>query len=407
MLRLARLLLTTASVVAMAGAAEAATERVALIIGNGAYQTESPLANPPNDAADVAALLRALGFEVIEGRDLSKRDLERKLKEFRAKLEEIQPAADFDPDTSPPVALFYYSGHGIQVAGRNFVIPVDAKIDKPADVDFETVDMDAILRAMQGDAWASVVVLDACRDNPFARSLARSLKGATRGGESAFQGLAEMCAQNGSFVIYATDPGNVALDGNGRNSPFTSAFLKNAPKPGIDLSRMMISIRYDVMRATGDKQNPRDTSSLMRPVFLGGAPAPARIQQASLPADPMVREGASAPRVLPIEPKPQQPAPAPAPKAQPQQPDAKPQAAPSRRSIPTAPASSATGWRAIRKIRCATRITASSASSITRRRFRPARRRARPTRRICATPTSSGARLSSPSATTRRRSCSP
>jgi uncharacterized caspase-like protein len=253
MLRLARLLLTTASVVAMAGAAEAATERVALIIGNGAYQSESPLANPSNDAADVAALLRNLGFEVIEGRDLSKRDLERKLKEFRAKLEEIQPAADFDPDTSPPVALFYYSGHGIQVAGRNFVIPVDAKIDKPADVDFETVDMDAILRAMQGDAWASVIVLDACRDNPFARSLARSLKGATRGGESAFQGLAEMRAQNGSFIIYATDPGNVALDGTGRNSPFTSAFLKNAPKPGVDLSRMMISIRC---RTFARRRNP-------------------------------------------------------------------------------------------------------------------------------------------------------
>jgi|GEM_PF-1021933 len=316
MFKRARSLLMSVSLLALSTAAFAANDKVALIVGNGAYQNQSPLANPTNDAEDVAALLRSLGFTVIEGRDLSKRDLERKLKEFRQKLEEMNTAVGDDPEASPPVALFYYSGHGIQVSGRNFVVPVDAKIDKQGDVDFEAVDMEAILRAMAGSEWASIVVLDACRDNPYARSLARSMKGgATRGGESAFAGLAEMKAQNGSFIIYATDPGNVALDGDGRNSPFTTAFLKNAPKPGIDLSRMMIHIRYDVMRATGDKQNPRDTSSLMRPVFLGGAPAPL-VQNAALQSDGP-RLGATTrpapPRDLapnPIQPRaPAQPAP--------------------------------------------------------------------------------------------------
>ena len=294
MLKHLRTLLMSASVVALATAA-AAKDRVALIVGNGAYQNQAPLANPTNDAEDVASLLRSLGFEVIEGRDLNKRDLERKLKEFRQKLEDMETTGNDDPDSSPPVALFYYSGHGLQVAGRNFVIPVDAKIEKQSDADFEGVDMEAILRAMSGSGWASVIVLDACRDNPYARSLARSMKGgATRGGESAFAGLAEMKAQNGSFIIYATDPGNVALDGDGRNSPFTTAFLKNAPRPGIDLSRMMIHIRYDVMRATGDKQNPRDASSLMRPVYLGAPPAPL-VQQAALQTD-APRIGNPAPR---------------------------------------------------------------------------------------------------------------
>ncbi|MCE1238080.1 MAG: caspase family protein [Hyphomicrobiales bacterium] len=247
-----------------------AADRVALVIGNSAYRTQTRLPNPVNDAADVGAMFRRLGFEVVEGLDLDGAGLKEKLKEFRDRLE------------GGSLAVFYYSGHGMQVDGHNYLIPVDARIEKPDDVRLETVDVDLVMQLMRADDRVTMVVLDACRDNPFARSLRRSLKGATRAAESAYGGLAEIRSSVGSMIVYATDPGNVALDGDGRNSPFTEAFLKNAPTPGVEISRVIKRVRLDVVQATGSKQVPWDSSTLVNDLYLAGD-APGEAKVASLP----------------------------------------------------------------------------------------------------------------------------
>ncbi len=242
-----------------------AADRVALVIGNAAYQTEKPLTNPVNDAADVSVLLRKLGFEVIEATDLDKRNIERKTREFRDKLQ------------SSSMALLFYAGHGIQVEGRNYVLPIDARIEKASDVPLEAVDLDTIMQQMRGpdpvtgEERIKIVILDACRDNPYARTVSRSLGGGTRAAQGAFEGLAEIKSSGNSIIIYATDPGNVASDGTGRNSPFTEALLKHAARPGLDISLMVRAVRVDVTRATQHKQSPWDTSSLTHEaVYLAG-----------------------------------------------------------------------------------------------------------------------------------------
>lgn len=266
MRRVLRNALLAATLLAGTAGAEAA-DRVALVIGNSAYKAQSPLANPVNDAADVGAMFRRLGFDVVEGTDLDGAGLKAKLKEFRDRLD------------GGSLALFYYSGHGVQIEGRNYLVPIDAKIDKPDDVKLETVDMDLVLQMMRAEDRVSVVVLDACRNSPFARSLKRANKGgATRAAESAYGGLAEIKSSVGSVIVYATDPGNVALDGEGRNSPFTEAFLKNAPQPGLEISRMIKRVRLDVVQSTGSRQVPWDSSTLVNDVYLaGGAPEETRV----------------------------------------------------------------------------------------------------------------------------------
>ena len=272
MRRFLRSALFAGSVLAGLPAAQA-TERVALVIGNSAYKSQNVLANPVNDAADVSAMFRRLGFDVVEGLDLDGAGLKAKLKEFRDRLGEGS------------LAVFYYSGHGMQVDGRNYLVPTDAKIDKPEDVRLETVDLDLVLQLMRGDNRVSVVVLDACRDSPFARSLRRAAKGgATRAAESAYGGLAEVRSAIGSYVIYATDPGNVALDGDGRNSPFTEAFLKVAPQPGVAISTMTMRIRDAVVQATGARQLPWSVSTLVNDVYLAGG-GPEGVQLAAYTPD--------------------------------------------------------------------------------------------------------------------------
>src|SRR6185436_2507089 len=140
--------------------ADAQTERrVALVIGNGTYEEAGTLTNPVNDASDIAARLKGLGFEVIEGNDLGKRELERKIGEFSDALE------------GAGAGLFYYAGHGLQVDGRNFIVPVDARLDVPAKLRLEAVQIDDVLDIMEQQTKTSLVFLDACRNNPFARSL--------------------------------------------------------------------------------------------------------------------------------------------------------------------------------------------------------------------------------------------
>lgn len=286
MLRLFRKLMISASLLALTTAAEAAG-RVAFVVGNSAYETQGKLTNPGNDAEDIAVLLKKLGFEVIEGRDLNRKDFNRRKLDFVEMLEDMLAKAE--PGDEPPMALFYYSGHGMQVDGINYIVPVDAKIEKPGDERRTAITLDSVIKDINGDdqngkdqdrkGLISVVILDACRDNPFARQLARSM-GLTRAAEQPAGGLAQINVAGGSLIVYATDPGKVAQDGDGRNSPFTSAFLHHAPTPGIEIMHLMTRVRADVLNATRS-QRPWASTSLTDQIFLAGR-GEASLHQASL-----------------------------------------------------------------------------------------------------------------------------
>jgi len=163
------------------------------------------------------------------------------------------------------MALFYYAGHGLQVAGRNYLVPTDAKLERPGDLSFETIDVGQVLAQMDTEKRVNLIILDACRDNPLARSLARSL--GTRS-IAVGQGLATVQSAIGTMIVYATQPDNVALDGQGRNSPFTGALLKHLATPGLEIRTMMTRVRADVVAATNERQVPWDSSSLIGEVVL-------------------------------------------------------------------------------------------------------------------------------------------
>lgn len=222
--------------------------RLALVIGNGAYDRVPSLRNPSNDARQLVVVLRELGFRVIEGYDLGSTDLRGKIAEFGSAL----------PGTE--VALFYYAGHGLQVGGRNYLVPVDAKLERPSSIDTEAVDVGAVLSDMEAEKRVSLVFLDACRDNPFSRNLARSF-GSSRS-TAVGQGLAQINGGIGTLITFATSPDTVALDGDGTNSPFTEALLKHIRTPNLEIRSMLTRVRADVIKATRERQVPWDHSSL-------------------------------------------------------------------------------------------------------------------------------------------------
>lgn len=243
----------------------AAEKRVALVIGNSAYANAPALKNPRNDAEDFALAMRRLGFDVIAGYDLDQKAMGEKVRDFARALE----TAD--------VALFFYAGHGLQSNGQNYLVPVSATLQKESDLDFETVSLDLVMKQMQRSARVSLVFLDACRDNP----LTRSLRGGSRS-TAVGQGLARISDAAGTLIAFSTQPGNVALDGSGRNSPFTKALLENLEKPNTTIGDVMIDVRRSVMAATGERQVPWENSALtgkfyFRPPAEGAvadAPAP-------------------------------------------------------------------------------------------------------------------------------------
>ncbi len=224
-----------------------AQKRVALVIGNSSYQNATELKNPKNDAADMAAALSALGFQVISGTDLDKPGMDRLIRNFAVAL------------VGADVGLFFYAGHGLQVAGNNYLVPVDASVDSAAGIDFELVRLDLIQRQMERETRTNVLFLDACRNNPLARNLARAL--GTRSGDVG-RGLALAESGVGTLISFATQPGNVALDGDGRNSPFTAALIKHIATPGRDLNGILIAVRNDVRSVTGGRQVPWENSAL-------------------------------------------------------------------------------------------------------------------------------------------------
>ena len=230
-----------------------AQRRVALVVGNSAYVNTARLENPKNDAADIAASLKQLGFEVVEGKDLDKASMDRTIRNFADMLAGAQ------------MALFYYAGHGLQVSGQNYLVPVDAKLTSAAALDFEMVRMDLIQRTMERETSTNIVILDACRDNPLARNLARAM--GTRSAAIG-KGLAAIESGEGTLISFSTQPGNVALDGFGRNSPFAAALIKHIPTPGDDLPTILINVRNDVMAATERRQVPWEHSALTAKVFF-------------------------------------------------------------------------------------------------------------------------------------------
>ena len=237
-----------------------AAERVALVIGNAAYEHTTPLRNPRNDATDVARALEGLGFEVIEGLDLDKSAFGPKLREFAQAARGAQ------------VTLFFYAGHGLQVEGENYLVPTDAKLAEEVDLRLEAFELTAFLRQMRGGT--NLVFLDACRDNPLAQSLARSM-GPTRS-SAIGRGLGRVETAGGTLIAYATQPGNVADDGEGRNSPFTGALLAHIATPGLSVHDLLASVTDSVVTGTDGRQQPWTHSSLRKPFHFKPVVSPAR-----------------------------------------------------------------------------------------------------------------------------------
>ena len=229
-----------------------AQERIALVVGNAAYEHTSQLSNPVNDASDIAATLENLGFSVSRLYDASRGDIQKAVDEFANRAKK----------TGTQVALFYYSGHGVEYEGVNYVIPVNARIEDEYQLLDQGVSMDRVTRALdRGRAEFNMVVLDACRDNPF-------FKTKSGGG----RGLAVMSGSGkGSVIAFATSPGEVAQDGSGRNSPFTKAFVKNAAVPGLEVSTLMRQVVGEVEKSTKGRQKPWFNVSYTGNVYLSAA----------------------------------------------------------------------------------------------------------------------------------------
>ena len=238
-----------------------ADKRVALVIGNSAYKHAGELANPKNDAADMAAALKKLGFQVIDGFDLDKASLDRKIRDFATAL------------SGADVGLFFYAGHGLQVAGQNYIVPVDAQLTTASALEFEMVRLDLVHRIMEREAQTNILFLDACRNNPLARNLARVM--GTRSGEIG-RGLAAVESGSGTLISFSTQPGNVASDGSGRNSPFTGPLVKHITSSNEDLSAVLIAVRNDVMNETQKKQVPWEHSALTKRIYFNTAAQAAR-----------------------------------------------------------------------------------------------------------------------------------
>jgi hypothetical protein len=232
-----------------------AEPRIALVVGNSNYGKEiGSLPNPVNDAKLVASALAQTGFQVVTVTDVDWKKMKRAIQEFGDKLSAAGPSA---------TALFFYAGHGVQVQGINYLVPVDAHIGKEADVKSETVSADDVLEQMEfAGTRVNIVILDACRNNPVGRSV-----------RSVTRGLAPMDSVRGTFIAYSTSPGSVAADGDGKNSPYSAALAKTIVQPGVGIEEAFRDVRGLVMAATEEKQVPWDSSSLTAPFFFkpGGA----------------------------------------------------------------------------------------------------------------------------------------
>jgi uncharacterized caspase-like protein len=225
-----------------------AEKRVALIIGNSAYQNAPALANPVNDADDVAATMGRLGFTVVLERNLDRRGMEAAI----ARFARISQDAD--------AALFYYAGHGMQHQGLNYIVPVDARLDDEFNVRFELTRLDDVLLGLEQARGVKILVLDACRNNPLLDRLNRR---ATTRDLWATRGIGKVEPGRGMVIAYSTQPNQVAVDGEGRNSPFASALVKQMEQPGLEIGTLFRRVAADVNRATEGRQLPELSVSLL------------------------------------------------------------------------------------------------------------------------------------------------
>jgi len=235
------------------GTSTAGLRRIALLIGNGAYQKTGALKNPANDVRLVGATLEKLGFEVTTGTDKSQREMKRLIRDFGARLRE-----------GGGIGLFYFAGHGVQSKGRNFLIPIDADIQTNADLEDTAVNLNYVLDNLD-DAQNSlnIVILDACRNNPFMRSL-----------RSAQEGLAQVTAPTGTLIAYATGPDRTAADGKGDNSPYTEELVKQMQASGVLLETVFRRVAEQVSARTGGRQEPWYSANVKGEFFFTGGSTP-------------------------------------------------------------------------------------------------------------------------------------
>ncbi|MDX8507933.1 caspase family protein [Mesorhizobium captivum] len=275
--------------------AEAATpeaaKRVALVIGNSKYVNAVPLPNPANDAQLIASTLRNAGFDVIEGVDQDNQGMHSLISRFT------------EESYNADLAVIFYAGHGMQVDGKNYLIPVDAELTSPAYLKTRTVQIDEFMAALPPDPAVGVIILDACRDNPLARTLAASLpKSRSLGaGLAPVEAKADGVGTGGVLIAYATDPGAIAFDGNGVDSPYSLALAKHLTEPGIEIQSALTRVRGEVTEATQGRQRPWHNASLGREVFLG-KPAAEAAPVAAPVADAAKTTAAAAPAPVASEP---------------------------------------------------------------------------------------------------------
>src|ERR1700760_3779839 len=248
-----------------------ADRRVAFVVGNGTYKNVAQLPNPPIDSKAMEAVLRNVGFEVVEGTNLTRDKMTEKLLDFGKKAQ----GAD--------IAVFYYAGHGIAIGGTNYLLPVDADIKSEMDVKLgSAINIDLTLDQTMSDAKVKLVFLDACRDNPFAAKIKSN--SATRS-VNVQTGLAEMKSGEGTLIAFATGPGQTALDGQeGNNSPFTRALLANLTQPGVEIQQAMTKVRAEVNEETNKNQLPWGHTNLIGSFYLN--PAAATGSNADAPTPP-------------------------------------------------------------------------------------------------------------------------
>ncbi len=223
------------------GSPALAEKRVALVIGNSAYQSAPRLSNPANDSEAISGMLKGAGFDVVEHkRDLKANEMRRALRDFS------------DTARNADVAIIYFAGHGIEIDGTNYLVPTDAMLERDIDAFDEAVPLERLLSVIQPAKKLRLVILDACRDNPFAKVMRRTV--ASRG---IGRGLAKVEPDSpNTLIAFAAKGGSTALDGDSRNSPFTSSLVKHLPSPGLDLRKAFGFIRDDVLKVTNNKQEP-------------------------------------------------------------------------------------------------------------------------------------------------------
>jgi tetratricopeptide (TPR) repeat protein len=226
-----------------------ASRKLALVLGNSAYQRQ-PLRNPNNDARAMAKMLRQIGFQVIDGYDLDYTGMRRVISDFAIKASTAQ------------LALVFYAGHGLGIGGHNYLVPIDAKLESTVAASFELFDLDQIIASVDDPARTTIVILDACRNNPFATQA--TVRATTRGG--GLVGYDSVSA--GMLIAFATRPGQVAKDGTGDHSPFTAALLKYIATPNLEILDMLRRVRRDVLQETHGEQITWDNESLFGNVFL-------------------------------------------------------------------------------------------------------------------------------------------